>query len=76
MNKIYHLIDMQSSNVEGSYDSVEAALDDLSEAVRQHGIEAAEGYGLLLIEGEKQTAYAQPEELVKLVEKHMHAISR
>jgi hypothetical protein len=76
MNTVYHLIDMESSNVAGSYQSVEAALDDLCEAVREHGIQAAEGYGLLKIEGERQSAYAQPEELVDLVQKHMHALNR
>jgi hypothetical protein len=67
---------MESSNVAGSYRTVEAALDDLGAAVREHRLEAAEGYGLLKIEGEKQTAYAQAEELLTIVLERMHAASR
>jgi hypothetical protein len=74
MARFYELLDLQSSNVVGTYDSVDAVLDDMSNAVREHGMEAVEGYILLLIDGEEQSAFAQPEELVDLVQKHMHAL--
>jgi hypothetical protein len=68
---LYHLVDLKSSNVAGSYHSVDAALDDLTNAIQKHGIEAAEGYIPLLIEGEDQSVYAQPEELIDLAKDHM-----
>ena len=76
MAKSYELVDLESGNVAGSWESVDSALDDLSNAVREYGIEAAEGYILLLIDGEEQSAFAQPEELIDIVQKHMHAINR
>jgi hypothetical protein len=75
MKTSYHLICLRSSNVVGSYDSVEAVLDNMSDAALQHGIAAIEEYGLLMIEGKVQKAVAQDEELAKLIVDHMNSLS-
>jgi hypothetical protein len=56
-DSLFHLVDVESSNVVGSYRSIDGVIDNMCDAVQDYGIEAAEGYVVILIKGEEQSAF-------------------
>jgi hypothetical protein len=72
-DSLFHLVDVESSNVVGSYRNIDGVIDNMCDAVQEYGIGAAEGYVVILIEGEEQSAFLQPDDLVNLVKQRMYS---
>jgi hypothetical protein len=76
MDKYFQLWDFTSGNLVGEWPTVEEVLDALARAYEKAGMELTDDYGLLRVDGEDESVYAEGQELVDLVNSRKHAMSR
>jgi hypothetical protein len=76
VDKYFQLWNFTSGNLVGEWATADEVLEALGRAYEKAGMELTDDYGLLKVDGEDESVYAEGQELIDLVKSHKHSVSR